>query len=495
MYGVNKIENNAPGNIFHAGIVVVALLCSGSQLLPAQQATSGCEQVITARQAGRCIGVASSLRPIPKLDDSHSYSLVELIDIAESASPESRIAWAQAKRAMEEAGVQRAEYLPLLTFVAQGSDLRAINPFPKPLAPRGYVTVEVPTAVAQMELQYQLLDFARGPRVEGSKAFEVASALRFGRVQQTIAYRTATQFYRVQQAAGQLAAARQILQTAQTLLANAQSQFDNGRATLPDLQNAQAGAAGAQYDLASAEGEVQKAKLALTEAIGVEPTATIEIVAMTSASPEAFDTPVEELIDKAWKNRPDLLARMQDLKRSNDAAKSARAKYLPSVGLVATGGQTNMWPTADYGQLGPASVSTWSAAVQLRWEVFNGARRHEVAAALAEQKAAAEEQRATQDAVTRQVWESYVDYRTAIEQERSSQSFLTSSTVSYESSLDAFRYGVRSLVDVVQAERQLAQARLEDVRARARVQQSAAALSYAIGNLPSGNASTTGWKP
>ncbi len=159
-------------------------------------------------------------------------------------------------------------------------------------------------------MEYDLLDFGRGPKLDGSKALEIASSLRLGRVHQTLAYATATQFYRTQSAVGQLAAARVILQTAETLLSNAQSQFDNGRATLPDLQNARAGAAEARYNLASAEGEVQKAKLALTEAIGVEPSAEIDIVEQKDSDlPGSFDTSIEDLIHNAWKTRPDLLAR------------------------------------------------------------------------------------------------------------------------------------------------------------------------------------------
>ncbi len=117
-------------------------------------------------------------------------------------SPEGRIAWAMAKRSLENAGIDRARYLPLLTFVAQGSDLREIFPFPKPIAPRGYVTVEEPIALAQLQLEYNLLDFSRGPKLEGSEALELASTLRLGRVHQTIAYNTAAQYYKTQQAIG-----------------------------------------------------------------------------------------------------------------------------------------------------------------------------------------------------------------------------------------------------------------------------------------------------
>lgn len=454
-----------------------------------------CSFVTTAHQASKCIGATHANGPIPKIDPEHEYTLPELIDIAESANPETRIAWAQAKRSMEASGVTRAEYLPLLTLVGTGSDNRFIFPFPKPIAPRGYVTAEEPTADAQVQLQYTLLDFGRGARLKGSKALEIAATLRMGRMHQQVAFTTATDFYRVQEVEGQLEAAKAVLQTAQTLYSNAQSQFDNGRATLPDVQNAEAGAAEAQYELADAEGAVKKAKLALTETIGVEPSDEIEVSRADNMRPDAEATSVEDLVHQAWASRPDLLAKVQDYEHAKQEVKSAHSAYLPTVKLNGSGGQTNMWPTADWGQLGPANVSTWAALAQLRWDIFNGARKHQLEAAKAEQQSAAEEQRATQDAVTRQVWDSYVEYETALEQERAAQTYLNSAQTSYDSSLDAFKYGVRSLVDVVQSERLLAQARFATVRARSRRQQSAASLSYAVGNSSATSAIAAGARP
>ena len=479
--------------------ILIALSLSACSLSSPGQANLPvitCSSVTSTRDAARCIGSVRPSAPIPALDPHHIYTLPELIDIAETASPEGRIAWATAKHSLETTGIDRALYLPILTFAAQGSDDRFIFPFPEPIAPRGYVTVSEPIAYAQLQFEYSLLDFGRGPKLDGSKALEIASSLRLGRIHQTLAYNTATQFYRVQSAVGELDAAGIILQTAETLLSNAQSQFDNGRATLPDVANARAGAAEARYNLASAQGEVQKAKLALTETIGVEPTTEIEIVPQDSANlPGALDTSVEDLVQTAWKSRPDLLARAQELRNAKDATRIARSAYLPSFKLSAAGGQTNVWPSEDYGVLGPASVTTWSAQGSLTWEVFNGARKHELAAARAEQRAAGEEQRATQDSVTRQVWEAYVDYQTAAEQQRSAQSFLAAAQTSYDSSLDAYKYGVRSLVDVVQAEGQLAQARLTSVRSIAQLMQSAVALSYASGDLLRTNPAPRGVHP
>jgi outer membrane protein len=455
-----------------------------SHLGDLERSRSNCGIILTTKDASRCIGATRTAVPIHRLLNGHIYGLTELIDIAETSSPDGRIAWLEAKRSLERVGVDQALYLPLLTFAAQGGDTRIIFPFPKPIAPRGYVTVEEPLAQAQLELQYSLLDFSRKSRLEGSKALEIASTLQLSRVHQTIAYDTAIEFYRVQQASGQLEAAKTALQTAETVQQSTQAQFGNGRATLPDVQNAQAGAAEARYDLATAIAEMEKSKVTLTETIGVEPTANIEIAPQSAAAPaEPFEHSVEELIHIAWRSRPDLLAKAQEVRSAREAYTTAHASYMPSVSLKAAGGQTAIWATADFSQLGPADIPTWSVSANLRWDVFDGARRHEISSALAEQQAAAEQQRASQDAVTRQVWEAYVDYRTALEQERSAQSFLTSAQTSYDSSLDAFNYGVRSLVDVVQAERQLAQARLAAVNALAHRLQSEVGMSYATGTL------------
>jgi outer membrane protein len=445
---------------------------------------SPCSVPMTERDAKRCILGSASMAPVPNLDPKHVYSLSELIDIAESASPEGRIAWQEAKRSLERLGSAQAAYLPLLTFMAEGRDLRAIQPFPEPLAPRGYVTVEEPLATAQLQLEYTLLDFGRGATVDASRAVELASTLHLSRIHQTIAYNTSTRYYQTQEAVAHLTAAQTILQTAETLSASAQAQYDHGRATLPDVQNAQAGEAKARYDLASAEADVEESKLTLTESIGVEPTTEIDIQPQQQGRlPDTIQARVQDLIHLAWKFRPDLLARAQDLRQARDARRTAHAAWLPHVELSAAGGQTAVWPSTDFGHVGSADVSTWSVSAGIKWDVFDGARRHDVNAALADQRAAAERQRAAQDAVTRQVWGAYVDYQTAVEQQQSAQSFLEAAQTSYDSSLDAYRYGVRSLVDVVQSEGELAQARLAAVSSYEQLMQSSVALSYATGVL------------
>jgi outer membrane protein TolC len=88
-----------------------------------------------------------------------------------------------------------------------------------------------------------------------------------------------------------------------------------------------------------------------------------------------------------------------------------------------------------------------------------------------------------QNQVAREVWTSYLQFRTAVRQQEASEMLLTSATTSYDASLDAYRYGVKNLVDLVAAETQLAQARLAHVQSHSNLLVSAVNLDYKTGNL------------
>jgi outer membrane protein TolC len=51
----------------------------------------------------------------PAIQPGHVYGLPELIDIAESANPDTRIGWERARRAALAVGSAQAEYFPIIT--------------------------------------------------------------------------------------------------------------------------------------------------------------------------------------------------------------------------------------------------------------------------------------------------------------------------------------------------------------------------------------------
>jgi outer membrane protein TolC len=74
-----------------------------------------------------------------------------------------------------------------------------------------------------------------------------------------------------------------------------------------------------------------------------------------------------------------------------------------------------MWPSANYGQLGYASRPTWSAGFEIEWRIFDGgARKNQLAAAESSRREAQDEMTDKRDQATREVWSSYIAFRTAI---------------------------------------------------------------------------------
>jgi len=282
-----------------------------------------------------------------------------------------------------------------------------------------------------------------------------------------------------------LQAAKETLKTAQTTQDASENQLHNGRATLPDVLNARAETSQAVFDLESADGDEKIARVALTENIGVEPTPDIQIDGQSNAPlPQTLTMTIDSLIDRAVADRPDLLAQAAEIRAADDEIRAAKAEYRPRLSVVANGAQTSIWPKSSFGELGSASKPTWSAAATLEWRLFDGGARHnELAEALSKRREAQDELTEKRDQAHRETWTAYIGFRTALRKQQAAVALLESASESYAASLDAYKYGVKNLIDVVTAEKQLAQARLSGVSARSQLFLDAVNLEFATGNL------------
>ena len=463
-------------------VVVAALIAIPPLHLHAQCAG----KVDPLALAAACTARATPAATEGQIDPSHPYRLDELIDLAEQNNPETRIAWESAKQAANRMGIERSAYYPHLAALAFFGDQRMINPFPEPLAPRGYVMVEIPVAQGGVGLEYDVFDFGkRGARLESSKASRLAAVAAFQKTNQDVAFRVVTSYYNLITAQERLDAAQQVVKTAETTQQAAEAQLANGRATRPDVLNAQAATAQAAFDLQASIGAETEARVALREVIGVEPSDEIKVQAPeVPASPDELSVSAAKLVDLAKQNRPDLTALSERLHAATADRRAARSEYGPTIHLDASAAQSAIWPTADYGSLGNANETIWNVGLSVRWTIFDGGqRKNEVRLADSQAREASEALRAKEDQVTREVWTSYVQYQTAVRQQIAANTLLASAEASYDASLDAYRYGVKNLVDVVAAENQLAQARFASVQSHSSTQVSAINLDYRTGIL------------
>ena len=473
---------------------LLLLLCAS---LAREAALSQCAGVVSSPGAiSACAAQAIPNAKIAMIDPHRQYSLAELIDIGEHNSPQARVAWERAKQRANLLGIEKSAYYPLLVGVGTVADQRFIDPFPEPLAPRGYTMVELPVVQPQVTLQYLLFDFGgRSAHVDGAKAEALAAGANFIQANQDVAYAIASDYYALVTAQERLQATTDILKTAQTTQDAAESRLTNGRATLPDVLNARSQTAQAVFDREAADGDEKIARVTLAEAIGVYPSPDIAIDAQRSAPlPQALSLPIDQLIDRAMVDRPDLMAQISQVRAADDAIRAAKAAYRPKITLSGAVAQTAGWPSTDQvqGQLGHADETTWSGAVHVEWTIFDGgARKNQKALAESQKREATEGLRDKHDQAQREVWSSYIAFRTALRQEDAAVASLGAADTSYSASLDAYKNGVENLVDVVTAEKQLALARLSSISARSRVFVEAVQIEFVTGNLLRGLSSAT----
>jgi outer membrane protein len=472
------IEYKAPLNVLFWSLLLAFSAARTQGQCPAEVSSPTAAADCAARETPR--GGTAILDPV------HPYTLAELIDVAEEHNPSTRTIWERAKQKARELGLAKSAYYPKLDGLAVFGDERLINPFPEPLAPRGYVMVEVPIVRPEVTLQYLIFDFGkREANLDSAKAEKLAAGADVIQVNQALAFRVARAYYQLVTAQERLQASQDTLRTAQTTQDAAENRLNNGLATLPDVLNARAETSQAAFDEESADGDEELARVVLTEAVGADPSPNIVIDSQKSAPlPERLTMSIEALIDRAMKDRPELMAQALRIRSDEARIRAAKAEYKPQILLSGSVAQTSVWPAADYGRLGSASEPTWSVGLGIRLSIFDGGvRKNELLIAESKRREAEDELTAIHDQTTREVWTAYIAFRTALRKHDAAVALLKAANASYSASLDAYKYGVKNLVDVVTAEKQLAEARLSSVSARSELFLEAVNLEFATGNL------------
>jgi outer membrane protein len=128
--------------------------------------------------------------------------------------------------------------------------------------------------------------------------------------------------------------------------------------------------------------------------------------------PDKLDQSVEDAINTAFKDRPDLQADQARVRAAQAEVKHAHAAYYPSLTFDGSKGWIRAFGE-QYGSPGDyAKTHTYDATLGLKWTVFDGLRREKsISQAKAEEKVATEEVRDRQDEITNQVWNDYTMQR------------------------------------------------------------------------------------
>jgi outer membrane protein len=269
------------------------------------------------------------------VDPSHVYSLVELIDIAQSRNPATPVAWEQARQAAINVGIARSAYLPALTASVVGGYQHAVAPIPSNLVPQGFITFNAQEVYPQLAVDYLLLDFGgRAAAVEAAKQLSIAGNAGFTATHQQVIFNVARAYFMLDGATAAVRAARQALADAQVVQRSAEALSGRGLATVVNVQIAQRETAQTQFDLAQASAAQHDAMYTLLAAMDLPPTTKLQIAdASARPLPPRTERTVDDVLGAALRSRPDLLADVAKLRATDANITAARSSLAPKIGL------------------------------------------------------------------------------------------------------------------------------------------------------------------
>lgn len=427
------------------------------------------------------------------IDPAHVYTLAELIDIAESANPDTRVAWEQARQAALAVGISWAEYLPVLSATVLGGYQRTNFPLPLAVDDKGYFRVDAFELVPTLAFKWLLFDFGgRVALVQSAKQLSVAANAAFTGVHQKLILDVAKAFYKLNAARGKVAVEREALAHAEHMAEAVESRRARGLATVVESTHARREVVQAQYDLAQANAIEADSYAELLEAVGADPSLPIRVEDNASHPlPQGLARRVDRYVQSALRSRPDILAALSRIRAADAKVVAAKSAFFPKLGVVGALGYEVLGASIEGSRFFEQALPTASALLQLEWKLFDGGVSYAQLAIARSQRAEAEAALLRlQDHAVRQVIAAYNEVMTGLKRYQAAEALARAADVAEDAAAGAYANGVGTYTEAINAQTARAQAHAAREQAYAEVLTAAATLAFASGGLTSARALT-----
>lgn len=488
----------AVGRLWAAGVCLVASSGWADEFPPYPDDPFGTREAVSATP-GRAAGSPDPADPCG-IDrrPSEVWTLADVADRALCHNPETRQAWSNARVQAAQLGVAEAAYLPTLNVSVPlsrsrntaGSGFANVIPSTGATAGISRRQAEVTRISPALSLNYLLFDFGgRAARLETAQKTLEAANWSHAAALQKVLFSAIQAYYQLFAARASLEAAEASERSSEEALKAAASRYEIGAAALADKLQAQTAYSQAKVNRQTAAGNARIALGTLANVMGLKPSDSLRIEPPALSGPdERAERNVEALIEEAKGLRPDLAAAEAQVKAAEAGIQAARAGSLPTLSLV--GNYT-------YSEsLGVQSLSSWVVGVQVAVPLFTGfSNTYQIRAAEEQAAVQAASRDRLDQSIALEVWRAYFNLNTARETLRSTEDLLASAVQSERVALGRYKAGAGSIVEVLNAEASLANARFQKVQAQYNWRIGKAQLAQAIGRLDLSEVALAGTSP
>ncbi|WP_314642354.1 TolC family protein [uncultured Veillonella sp.] len=253
--------------------------------------------------------------------------------------------------------------------------------------------------------------------------------------------------------------AQETVKNYQGQLTNAEAQYNVGLVASSDVLSAKTNLADAETTLLKAQNTANLAEANLNKVIAY-PVQTSITTVESNLQYKPYNVTLEQAKAYAMLHRSALVKSALDVKSAEEAVKSAKAGYLPTVNVSIGRGYTD--PDGYFG----TSTKSWSVGASASWSLWDGgATQNAIKKANAELEQAKEANLAAIDTVLLAVQKAYLNLRSAEQTINSTQTAVNQGEENFRIATLRYRAGVGTSLDVLNAETTLTDARNNYVEA------------------------------
>ncbi len=426
---------------------------------------------------------------LPGLPAQEPLTLAKAAARALERNPDLAVDTPLSEAANSELSASRAGYLPRLDF--EQSYTGGNNPvyvFVTLLNQRRFTaqsfalsSLNEPDAVDNLQTrltaQASLWDFGRTRRrVEGARlGVELTERGHEDHVRQVL-LATLDAYYSVSLAREAWNAATTSLESAQSIVRQAEARVQSGMAVEADVLRGQVYLAAARQCEIESRGQLEMARSRLNRLMGDPVEAPMGDTAMLQ--PASLPVPSEDALKaEQSERRPDYLRLVTEVRQAETEVRSFHAEYLPTIGAFASWEMDNP-SVSSYGG------NNWIAGISLRWNLFaGGADSDRLRAARQRLEAKKRQLAAMESAMALEIHNAVVQFRSVEQQVDAARAAEAQSEEGLRILKNRYEAGLATMTDVLSAESQRAAARTTLSEAIYHHRLSYAQIEFAAGTL------------
>ncbi len=427
------------------------------------------------------IGSDPCLKEHPK---NTKWNLIDVVEQSLCHNPQTRQAWAAARAQASQLGVQEAAYLPNINLSVpisesqntQGGGLTGGSAVPTQNSKNSQTLATRISPI--ISINYLLFDFGgRMARVENARQMLEAANWTHAAALQTVLFQAIQTYYQYFASQASFEASEAVEKSMKSALDVAAYRFDVGSAPLSDKLQAKTTYEQAKVSRQTASGNLKASLGGLANAMGLKPNSELKFEEPVLAGPvEDREKDVEALIDLARSSRPDLAAAEAQVKASEANVQIAKSANMPSVSLV---GNYNYYVTIDQ-----YSLSSWQIGVQISTPLFTGFNNtYQIKNAEELVEVSAQQREALDKQIAMTVWQAYYTLEATRENLKNTEQLLDNAIKTEKLTLGRYQEGVGNIVELLNSESNLANARYQYVQAHFNWRIGKAQLAQALGRL------------